>query len=137
MSGEKSAGGGLWSRTGQEVRYGRMLDRDGNGGGRYPTRSGIITLEGEIAALQLRKRDGGEVMRQTGTNLEMFTEQYRVGRRSQGSQRSPRLLDPVRRGDEPIDRGGRLVRRLQRWWQLEIRGCGAGGERIAGGEDPV
>lgn len=41
-----------------------------------------VALEREIAALQLRERDGAEVLRQTGGNLEMFTEQYKVGRRS-------------------------------------------------------
>jgi outer membrane protein, adhesin transport system len=41
-----------------------------------------VSLEREIAALQLRDRDGAEVLRQTGGNLEMFTEQYKVGRRS-------------------------------------------------------
>ncbi len=42
----------------------------------------IITLESEIATLQMRQRDGGEVVRQTGANLELFTEQYEVGRRT-------------------------------------------------------
>jgi outer membrane protein, adhesin transport system len=42
----------------------------------------IIALEGEIAALQTRERDGGEVVRQTGANLDLFTEQYEVGRRT-------------------------------------------------------
>jgi outer membrane protein, adhesin transport system len=41
-----------------------------------------VALEREIAALQLRERDGAEVLRQTGGNLDMFTEQYKVGRRS-------------------------------------------------------
>jgi outer membrane protein, adhesin transport system len=41
-----------------------------------------VSLEREIAALQLRERDGAEVLRQTGGNLEMFTAQYKVGRRS-------------------------------------------------------
>lgn len=42
----------------------------------------IIALESEIATLQARERDGGEVVRQTGLNLELFTEQYEVGRRT-------------------------------------------------------
>ncbi len=42
----------------------------------------IIALEREIAALQIRERDGGEVLRQTGVNLDLFTQQYEVGRRS-------------------------------------------------------
>lgn len=42
----------------------------------------IIALESEIATLQIRERDGGEVVRQTGINLDLFTEQYEVGRRS-------------------------------------------------------
>jgi outer membrane protein, adhesin transport system len=41
-----------------------------------------VALEREIAALKLRERDGAEVLGQTGGNLEMFTEQYKVGRRS-------------------------------------------------------
>jgi outer membrane protein, adhesin transport system len=41
-----------------------------------------VSLLREIAALQLRQADGAEVMRQTGGNLDMFTEQYKVGRRS-------------------------------------------------------
>jgi outer membrane protein, adhesin transport system len=41
-----------------------------------------VALEREIAALQLRERDGAEVLRQTGGNLDLFTEQYKVGRRS-------------------------------------------------------
>ena len=41
-----------------------------------------VSLQREIAALQLRERDGAEVLRQTGGNLDMFTEQYKVGRRS-------------------------------------------------------
>jgi outer membrane protein, adhesin transport system len=42
----------------------------------------IIALEGEIAALQTREQDGGEVLRQTEANLNLFTEQYEVGRRT-------------------------------------------------------
>ncbi len=42
----------------------------------------IIALEGEIAALQTRQGDGGEVVRQTEANLDLFTEQYEVGRRT-------------------------------------------------------
>ena len=41
-----------------------------------------VSLEREIAALQLREHDGAEVLRQTGGNLDLFTEQYKVGRRS-------------------------------------------------------
>jgi len=41
-----------------------------------------VSLEREIAALQLRERDGADVLRQSGGNLSMFTEQYKVGRRS-------------------------------------------------------
>jgi outer membrane protein, adhesin transport system len=41
-----------------------------------------VALLREIAALQLRETDGAEVLRQTGGNLDMFTEQYKVGRRS-------------------------------------------------------
>jgi outer membrane protein, adhesin transport system len=42
----------------------------------------IIALESEIATLQQRERDGGEVVRQTEANLDLFTEQYEVGRRT-------------------------------------------------------
>jgi outer membrane protein, adhesin transport system len=42
----------------------------------------IIALESEIARLQQRERDGGEVVRQTEANLNLFTEQYEVGRRT-------------------------------------------------------
>ncbi|MGL5008866.1 MAG: TolC family protein, partial [Paracoccaceae bacterium] len=42
----------------------------------------IIALESEITALQIRERDGAEVVRQTGANLDLFTEQYQLGRRT-------------------------------------------------------
>jgi outer membrane protein, adhesin transport system len=42
----------------------------------------IIALENEIAALQLRESDGAAVVQQTGANLDLFTEQYKVGRRT-------------------------------------------------------
>jgi outer membrane protein, adhesin transport system len=42
----------------------------------------ILALEREVQALELRREDGGEVLTRTGANLEMFTEQYKVGRRS-------------------------------------------------------
>lgn len=42
----------------------------------------IIALAAEAQAIASREVQGAEVLRQTGANLEMFTEQYRVGRRS-------------------------------------------------------
>ena len=42
----------------------------------------IVALQGEIAALQQREQDGGEVVRQTEMNLDLFTQQYEVGRRT-------------------------------------------------------
>lgn len=42
----------------------------------------MTTLAGEIAALRLRQRQGGEVLVQTMGNLDLFVEQYRAGRRS-------------------------------------------------------
>ncbi len=42
----------------------------------------ILALQNEIQTLQSREAQGAEVLRQTGGNLSMFTEQYRVGRRS-------------------------------------------------------
>jgi adhesin transport system outer membrane protein len=41
-----------------------------------------ITLDREIAALELRRDDGAGVLRQSQGNLAMFTAQYKVGRRS-------------------------------------------------------
>jgi outer membrane protein, adhesin transport system len=42
----------------------------------------IIALENEIASLQQRELSGAEVVRQTGANLTLFTEQYSLGRRT-------------------------------------------------------
>ncbi|MFM2389205.1 MAG: hypothetical protein RLZZ437_760 [Pseudomonadota bacterium] len=42
----------------------------------------IIALQSEITTLQTREREGSEVVRQTGANLDLFTEQYEVGRRT-------------------------------------------------------
>lgn len=42
----------------------------------------IITLQNEINMLQVRQRDGAEVVRQTGANLDLFMQQYELGRRS-------------------------------------------------------
>jgi len=42
----------------------------------------IVTLERQVASLQSRQTQGAEVLRQTAGNLELFTEQYTVGRRS-------------------------------------------------------
>ncbi|MEF3045863.1 TolC family protein [Tabrizicola sp. L79] len=42
----------------------------------------IVTLASEIQSLQSREAQGAEVLRQTGANLQLFTEQYKVGRRS-------------------------------------------------------
>ena len=41
----------------------------------------IVTLASEIQSLQSREAQGAEVLRQTGANLQLFTEQYKVGRR--------------------------------------------------------
>lgn len=42
----------------------------------------IVALERQIATLQSRQAQGAEVLRQTEGNLELFVEQYKVGRRS-------------------------------------------------------
>ncbi len=42
----------------------------------------LVALEREIAALATRERDGAEVLRQTIGNLDLFTEQYRAGRKT-------------------------------------------------------
>jgi outer membrane protein, adhesin transport system len=42
----------------------------------------IVTLEQQIIALQIRERDGSQVLVQTKINLDLFTEQYEVGRRT-------------------------------------------------------
>jgi outer membrane protein, adhesin transport system len=45
-------------------------------------RRDIVTLEQQIVALQIRERDGAQVLLQTKINLDLFTEQYKVGRRT-------------------------------------------------------
>jgi outer membrane protein, adhesin transport system len=42
----------------------------------------IVTLQREMQSVQSREAEGAEVLRQTSGNLSMFTEQYKVGRRS-------------------------------------------------------
>lgn len=42
----------------------------------------MAALQAEIAALQARQAQGAAVLAQTKTNLDLFHEQYRVGRRS-------------------------------------------------------
>lgn len=42
----------------------------------------LTTLNSDLAALQLRQTQGAEVLRQTLSNLDLFTEQYKMGRRS-------------------------------------------------------
>ncbi len=42
----------------------------------------IVTLEQQIVALQIRERDGNDVLAQTKINLDLFAEQYEVGRRT-------------------------------------------------------
>lgn len=42
----------------------------------------IVALERQIATLQSRQAQGAEVLRQTEGNLALFTEQYKVGRRT-------------------------------------------------------
>ncbi len=42
----------------------------------------IVALERQIATLQSRQAQGAEVLRQTEGNLELFTQQYKVGRRT-------------------------------------------------------
>jgi len=45
-------------------------------------RRDIVTLEQQILALQIRDRDGSQVLAQTKINLDLFAEQYAVGRRT-------------------------------------------------------
>ncbi len=45
-------------------------------------RRDIVTLEQQIEALQIRERDGAQVLSQTKINLDLFAEQYQVGRRT-------------------------------------------------------
>lgn len=42
----------------------------------------IVTLEQQAAALASRQAQGAEVLRQTEANLDLFTAQYKVGRRT-------------------------------------------------------
>ena len=42
----------------------------------------IVTLQRDIQSLQSREAEGALVLRQTEANLAMFTEQYKVGRRT-------------------------------------------------------
>lgn len=42
----------------------------------------IVMLEGQIATLRQREASGAEVLAQTAGNLDLFTEQYQVGRRT-------------------------------------------------------
>lgn len=42
----------------------------------------LISLSGEIATLNARAAQGAKVLAQTESNLELFTEQYKLGRRS-------------------------------------------------------
>ena len=42
----------------------------------------IVALERQIDSLQNRQTQGAEVLRQTEGNLELFVEQYKLGRRS-------------------------------------------------------
>ena len=42
----------------------------------------IVALQSEIDTIVAREAQGAEVLRQTSGNLSMFTEQYKVGRRS-------------------------------------------------------
>ena len=42
----------------------------------------IVALQREMQSVLSREAEGAEVLRQTGSNLSMFTEQYKVGRRS-------------------------------------------------------
>lgn len=42
----------------------------------------IVALERQIAMLQTRQSQGAEVLRQTEGNLELFVEQYKLGRRT-------------------------------------------------------
>ena len=42
----------------------------------------IVTLEREMMSVLSKEAEGADVLRQTGGNLAMFTEQYKVGRRT-------------------------------------------------------
>ncbi len=42
----------------------------------------IVSLQRELDQVVARQREGSEVLRQTESNLSLFSEQYRVGRRS-------------------------------------------------------
>ncbi len=42
----------------------------------------FVALQRQIVTLQSREAEGAEVLRQTAGNLELFTEQYKVGRRT-------------------------------------------------------
>lgn len=42
----------------------------------------IVSLQRELDQVAARQREGAEVLRQTESNLSLFSEQYRVGRRS-------------------------------------------------------
>ena len=42
----------------------------------------LVALQRQIITLQSREAEGAEVLRQTAGNLDLFTEQYKVGRRT-------------------------------------------------------
>ena len=41
-----------------------------------------VALTGQLSSLQTHQQQGAEVLRQTKANLELFTEQYKSGRRT-------------------------------------------------------
>jgi adhesin transport system outer membrane protein len=74
----------------------------------------VVALESQIATLSTRQAQGAEVLRQTAGNLELFTEQYKVGRRS--------LLELVSQYDAyaRLERGQASLRYDIALLQLEI-----------------
>lgn len=79
-------GGGLLNSGMRENMA--ALDATGEVAGKRTAQAGedaqrrIVMLEGQIATLQQRETSGGAVLTQTAENLDLFTEQYQVGRRS-------------------------------------------------------
>jgi outer membrane protein, adhesin transport system len=71
------------AKSGMEAlrQTGDVVDRQNAEAAEAATRN-IVALEQRKASLLSRQAQGAEVLRQTAANLELFTSQYKVGRRS-------------------------------------------------------
>ncbi len=79
------SGGGLGFGSGAERQ---ALNAAGDLAGRRTAQAAedanrrIVALSREMETIQSREAEGAEVLRQTSGNLDLFTEQYKVGRRT-------------------------------------------------------